>query len=1367
MALTETSLCNQALARLGSERIMSLDDGSKAARFCRLFYAQTRDELLRSHHWNFAIARETLLRLAEEPLFGWAYQYALPRDFIRLVQLNGYGETEAQRSSEIEGGALLTNETEARIRYVRRVEDAGLFDPLFAEALMVKLASKLAQPLTGSRGAPGELLAEYERITAPLARRVDAQEDRRRRKEPWVESSFVRARMGGGFASQENVQRIEVPVEIPGGSGSKTDVGFVANVLDFGAKGNGADDHLAITKALQAVISNGSGTVFFPGGRTYRAKTHGKHGLHIAGKSNIRIEMGEGAALVMDNMAGGVGTSHGIFVEGPCENLTFHNVHVRYAEMAMYRQTWGTFYFLGANVGTGDMHGDGWYRGEPGGERPELIAAGSIRNVRMTGCRAENSPSTFCGVINVDGILIDDFTGHQSWADGIYLRCMRKGRISNVRMDYVGDDGVSIGTEESNLALANIDNDFHSEGTVISNVQIQYNYPVDDGHAGSIVPLGCRDVSVTNVTVIDRYRAVRFEYGTETSGVYHRLNLNFLANKNLTISNLTAHNTYQTLQFAMKEFNRFEETDPKWWHHRNVLLSNIRIFGCFVPLSAYGISGGIPDSSTPPPEGPKMVAGVTFDNIQAQGVTSIFTNLAHLFDCSFFDIKSDNDMTFEGFCPFRGNIDDARYEDNHCVFDNIESKKLTFLGLKRCLIGRATSRNAAETGVSITTCADVHFDLLEGINCKRAMGPFGNNIAIDLYCRRITGTQAFCEQDDIFVADLFSINNNENHWIELVTVKCDLAEFDKRISDSSLNQRRISQIGKINWIQTEYPNAKWRQREYGRFQIEVNGNTDLNYYPNGDTTMQAYGFPLTGDRTVTLRHDSVSIGAQYSFQRRAVATGPYKIAFRGERAPRDVGNLLIKNIEASGQFVSSGPEHLVFGRIAINARIVNNTAAAIEAPYLGIYTDPLNSDAHFAPVTVDSADIGDIEIGEEGHITHLLDVAMLRSTNGSNIHLPNGTFKIELRNEAHTVLATATLVVSALGMLQKVFSGADSIAMEAAPRELSPTYYCDPIAPVIYPIYQTEPGRTGTWDFVFDAASDSWICVRETTDNLQPVSPDRGNASVTIVPRVDAPVQYFGTALTANRTVSLSTVGALNGDAFTVVRKAPGAFTLSVGGLIDLAVNEWCEVAYNGTAWILSKRPGAGGGGGGGDMIASNNLSDLTDPTEALTNLGAGTAGAGILSIEGDGIDEFLRINADKSITLFNATNYRNAIGLGSANTGAIGFTSDGGGSTVTVGTKGYFIAPWAGTITGWSVVAEGASPTATIDVWRAGSGSALPTVADTIMGTKPQLSTGNAQRSTTLTSWSTAFSSGDIFGFNVDAASNATRITFSLEVSK
>jgi hypothetical protein len=116
--------------------------------------------------------------------------------------------------------------------------------------------------------------------------------------------------------------------------------------------------------------------------------------------------------------------------------------------------------------------------------------------------------------------------------------------------------------------------------------------------------------------------------------------------------------------------------------------------------------------------------------------------------------------------------------------------------------------------------------------------------------------------------------------------------------------------------------------------------------------------------------------------------------------------------------------------------------------------------------------------------------------------------------------------------------------------------------------------------------------------------------------------------------------------------------------------------------------------------------------------------------------------------------------------TRTLGVTIDGAGSVCSTGQKGYIIAPFGGTITAWSITAVGASPTCTLDVWKIAAGTALPTVANTIMGTKPALSTGNAVRSTTRTGWTTTFSVGDIFGFNLDAVSTATRITFELEAS-
>lgn len=114
-----------------------------------------------------------------------------------------------------------------------------------------------------------------------------------------------------------------------------------------------------------------------------------------------------------------------------------------------------------------------------------------------------------------------------------------------------------------------------------------------------------------------------------------------------------------------------------------------------------------------------------------------------------------------------------------------------------------------------------------------------------------------------------------------------------------------------------------------------------------------------------------------------------------------------------------------------------------------------------------------------------------------------------------------------------------------------------------------------------------------------------------------------------------------------------------------------------------------------------------------------------------------------------------------------IGITVDGGGAVLKTGVMGYVTTDFTGTITGWNITAVGASPTCTIDVWHVATGTTLPAVGNTIMGTKPALSTGNAVRSTTLTGWNpVTFSPGDIWAFNLDAVTNATYINFNLEVT-
>lgn len=193
----ETAICNLALGRIGSVRILALDDSTQEARFSKLFYAETRDEVLRDHPWNFAQKRAVLSALSDAPLFGWRWAYALPVDCLRVLQLNGFAQDAEPDEWEIEDGKLMTDAGVAQVTYTARVDDAVKFDALFVEALSVKLAAKLVTPLTGSRTQAADFVKEYEGIISGRAKRRDSAESRSRQRPMWTESALVRSRLGG------------------------------------------------------------------------------------------------------------------------------------------------------------------------------------------------------------------------------------------------------------------------------------------------------------------------------------------------------------------------------------------------------------------------------------------------------------------------------------------------------------------------------------------------------------------------------------------------------------------------------------------------------------------------------------------------------------------------------------------------------------------------------------------------------------------------------------------------------------------------------------------------------------------------------------------------------------------------------------------------------------------------------------------------------------------------------------------------------------------------------------------------------------------------------------------------------------------
>lgn len=150
-------IANRALTKLGSARIISLDDDNKQARAVKSCYEDLRDDELRSHRWSFAMKRLSLAADAEAPAYGFSYQYTLPADFLRLdlvndefpaVVMDNYIGSETNEYT-IEGNKILANiAAPLKIRYIARIDDPGQYDILFREALSCRIAAELCEDLT-------------------------------------------------------------------------------------------------------------------------------------------------------------------------------------------------------------------------------------------------------------------------------------------------------------------------------------------------------------------------------------------------------------------------------------------------------------------------------------------------------------------------------------------------------------------------------------------------------------------------------------------------------------------------------------------------------------------------------------------------------------------------------------------------------------------------------------------------------------------------------------------------------------------------------------------------------------------------------------------------------------------------------------------------------------------------------------------------------------------------------------------------------------------------------------------------------------------------------------------------------------------
>jgi hypothetical protein len=174
-------IANLALSKLGDEgEITSLEENTRAARTINGCFVAMRDAVLRDHPWNFATRRAQLPALADAVVWGDWTAFSQPADFIRLLEVDG---TDAQQIGfgqtwwQIEGRQILARRPgPLNIRYTARIEESGLWDALFVEALACRIAMQSALRLTGSQETLRAMRQLYKDALG-LAKQVDGQDN--------------------------------------------------------------------------------------------------------------------------------------------------------------------------------------------------------------------------------------------------------------------------------------------------------------------------------------------------------------------------------------------------------------------------------------------------------------------------------------------------------------------------------------------------------------------------------------------------------------------------------------------------------------------------------------------------------------------------------------------------------------------------------------------------------------------------------------------------------------------------------------------------------------------------------------------------------------------------------------------------------------------------------------------------------------------------------------------------------------------------------------------------------------------------------------------------------------------------------------
>lgn len=221
MARNIVQICNEAISDLPAHPITDINDlTSKEARECSRHLAGVVSDLVGVHDFQFVRRRIALALLANDRSAEWAYAYALPDGIVSPLGLvrnydsssmplivvtpisyaGGFGGALPTIDYDVANGILYTDLEEAFLEYSTDALEPNKWSPLFAQAVIRTLASRIYRPILGEKGDTQEWMAKQSAAQRALNEAVadDLNRNPRQRKEFASEAAIARQAFGYG-----------------------------------------------------------------------------------------------------------------------------------------------------------------------------------------------------------------------------------------------------------------------------------------------------------------------------------------------------------------------------------------------------------------------------------------------------------------------------------------------------------------------------------------------------------------------------------------------------------------------------------------------------------------------------------------------------------------------------------------------------------------------------------------------------------------------------------------------------------------------------------------------------------------------------------------------------------------------------------------------------------------------------------------------------------------------------------------------------------------------------------------------------------------------------------------------------------------